>query len=145
VTAVTKESAPDLRWLDLTIKVAGVVIATLLGVATGLFEAFWAPLRLGGHRVPLVAVAALVLNPLLVWLAYWTSGRRLAALGPGLGWLVVMLAGAGRTTEGDLVLAGDNWVGLLTITTGSLAFGLAGYRLILAGGPRPRPAPPRSD
>jgi len=37
-----------------------------------------------------------------------------------------------RQVEGDILLPGNNWVGLATIFAGSLAFGVAGYRLILS-------------
>jgi hypothetical protein len=43
-----------------------------------------------------------------------------------------MMIAAGRTSEGDVLLAGNNWVGLVMIAAGSLTFGVVGFRLILS-------------
>ena len=52
-----------------------------------------------------------------------------------LGGTIFFAAGV-RTDEGDYLLAGDNWVGLLMILAGSLSFALYAYRMILTGLPR---------
>ncbi|GAA2367253.1 hypothetical protein [Dactylosporangium salmoneum] len=129
--------------LDVGIKVAGLVIATLLAIVLALFEAFYSPLRIGGVRVPVSLVLALATNPLLGWFAFTTSRLRLAALLPAAAWCVIWFVAAGKTSEGDLVITGDNWVGLLTLFAGPLAFAIGIYvssmRQRLSAGPRSGP------
>ncbi|WP_426510139.1 hypothetical protein ACPPVO_05280 [Dactylosporangium sp. McL0621] len=115
-------------------------MATLLGAALAIIEALYSPLRIGGWRVPVSLVMALVTNPLLGWFAYTTTRRRLAALLPAAAWCVVWVLAAGRTSEGDLIITEDNWVGLLTLFAGPLAFAIGIYISTL----RSRPAPPAS-
>ncbi|MEV4509822.1 hypothetical protein AB0K00_12785 [Dactylosporangium sp. NPDC049525] len=123
--------------LDITITIGGLVVAVLLAVALAVFEAFLAPLHVsdlglsdtgkGNLRIPLALILALVTNPLLGWFAFTTSGRRFAALLPAGAWCVVWILAAGRTTEGDLLITNDNWVGLLTLFCGPLAFAIGIY------------------
>jgi hypothetical protein len=48
-----------------------------------------------------------------------------------------MLFAAGvRTSEGDYLLGGDNWVALLMILVGSLSYAVYSYRMILRRVPR---------
>lgn len=109
-----------------------------LGVATAVWEAVLSPMYVHiGHayiRAPLAVVLAVIGNLGLVWFTHTVTGRIGLSLLPGVAWFIIMVAAAGRTSEGDLILTGDNWVGLLTILCGSLAWALAAYRLIL----RPR-------
>ncbi|GAA3448265.1 hypothetical protein GCM10018962_00980 [Dactylosporangium matsuzakiense] len=113
--------------LDVVITVTGLIVATLLGVALAVVEAVWAPLRIGGFRVPASLVVALVTNPMLGWFAYTVTKRRLATLLPAAAWCVVWIMAAGRTTEGDMIITEDNWVGLLTLFAGPLAFAVGIY------------------
>ncbi|MEV6926009.1 hypothetical protein AB0M46_16150 [Dactylosporangium sp. NPDC051485] len=113
--------------LDVGIRVAGLLIAVLLAIVFALFEVFYSPLRIGGVRVPVSLVVALATNPLLGWFAFTTSRLRLAALLPGAAWCVIWFGAAGKTSEGDLLITSDNWVGLLTLFTGSLAFAIGIY------------------
>jgi hypothetical protein len=123
--------------LDIAITVGGLVVAVLLALALAVFEAFLAPLRVSdlgfsgpgesNLRIPLALVLALVTNPLLGWFAYATTGRRFAALLPAGAWCVVWILAAGRTTEGDLLITNDNWVGLLTLFGGPIAFAVGIY------------------
>lgn len=127
--------------LDIAITVGGLLVAVLLAVALAVFEAFLAPLRVsdfgfsgageGNMRVPLALILALVTNPLLGWFASMTSGRRFAALLPAGAWCVVWILAAGRTTEGDLLITNENWVGLLTLFCGPLAFAIGIYMAAL--------------
>ncbi|GAA3275864.1 hypothetical protein GCM10020218_023240 [Dactylosporangium vinaceum] len=113
--------------LDVVITVTGLIVATLLGAALAVVEAVWAPLRIGGFRVPASLVVALVTNPMLGWFAYTVTKRRLATLLPAAAWCVVWIMAAGRTTEGDMIITEDNWVGLLTLFAGPLAFAVGIY------------------
>ncbi|GAA1522083.1 hypothetical protein GCM10009827_042670 [Dactylosporangium maewongense] len=123
--------------LDIVITIGGLVVAVLLAVALAVFEAFLAPLRVSdlglsgtgtsNMRIPLALVLALVTNPMLGWFAFTTTGRRFAALLPAGAWCVVWILAAGRTTEGDLLITNDNWVGLLTLFAGPLAFAIGIY------------------
>jgi hypothetical protein len=128
-------------WLGRTARVAGFVIALMLAAVSAAYEAFLTPLYWGTTRLPVSLVAAVVCNLALVWFAYAVTGRRLAAVGPALVWVAVMVTAASRTAEGDLVLTDNNWVGIGTMLAGSVAFAVAGYRLMLTG-IRPRPVPP---
>ncbi|GAA2589548.1 hypothetical protein GCM10010399_19560 [Dactylosporangium fulvum] len=115
--------------LDVGITVAGLVVATLLALALAIVEAFLAPLRLNGSgmRLPISLVLALVTNPLLGWFAFVTTGKRLAALLPAGAWCAVWILAAGRTSEGDLLITDNNWVGLLTLFAGPMAFAIGIY------------------
>jgi hypothetical protein len=129
-------------WLDLVVRVLGFVIALLLAAVSAAFEAFLTPLYWGSTRLPVSVVAAVVGNVALIYFTYVVTGRRLAAAGPALVWVVVMVAAASRTGEGDLVLTDNNWVGIGTMLAGSVAFAAAGYRLVLTGARSLRPAQP---
>jgi hypothetical protein len=125
---------------DIAITVAGLLVSALLGAALALIEAFYSPLRVHGVRVPVSLVMALVTNPLLGWFAYTTTRHRLAALLPAATWCVVWILSAGKTSEGDLIITQDNWVGLLTLFAGPLAFAIGIYVSTL----RHRVAPART-
>jgi hypothetical protein len=148
ITVVTptdvKPAAPPTRraaWLDPAYRVAGFVVALLLAAVTATFEAFLTPLYWGETRVPVALVAAVAGNIGLVFFTAIVTGRRIAAAGPALVWVVVMVAASSRTSEGDLVLTDGNWVGIATMLAGSVAFAVAGYRLILTGTRRPAARP----
>jgi len=111
--------------LDLGIKVFGACMATALGAVSGLYEAFYTPLRLPhSSYLPLSFVAAIVLNPALSWATGWVTGKRVAAVLPALAWCAVFFIAASRTREGDLLITGDNWAGLITLLGGPIAFAL---------------------
>lgn len=124
--------------LDVGITVAGLIVATLLALVLATIEAFYAPLRFMGVRVPVSLIMAVVTNPLLGWFASTTTRRRLAALFPAAAWCAVWILAAGRTAEGDLIITGNNWVGLLTLFAGPLAFAIGIYM----AGLRQRLGPP---
>jgi hypothetical protein len=122
--------------VDLARRLGGLLVAALLGVLTAVQEALLTPLTVhwgsaGQHwaRLPIALVAALVINPVLAWYAYRTT-RRLGAMAvPAVGWIVVMLAAAMKTTEGDLILSGGNWVSVATIFGGALGFAVGAMAL----------------
>ena len=105
--------------------IAGAVVATGLGAVLGLFEAFLTPLRIPHSTyLPVALVLALICNPALSWFAAEVTGRRFAAILPALAWCVVWFVAASRTSEGDLIITGNNWVGLVTLLAGPIAFAL---------------------
>lgn len=113
---------------------AAVWAAVLLAVVGG----FLTPYRAFGVLVPVSLVLVGVGNWLLVRLTYEATGGAGPALLPPVVWLAVTLVLSRRTAEGDLVLAGNNWVANVYIIVGCIAAALPAYRLI---NPRPRPAP----
>jgi len=119
--------------LGLLLRVAGGVVAVGLAAAFAVYGAFLAPLYYPGSdiRLPVALVFALVGNPLLVWFTYRVTGHRLALLAPAAVWCGVWLAASGRTTEGDLLITGDNWVGLTTLFLGPLAFAAGAYLTVI--------------
>ena len=111
--------------LDLGLKIVGAVVATGRGALAGLYEASLVPLRLPHSTyLPVALVLALVGNPVLSWFAGAVTGHRAAALLPAAAWCVIWYASASRTTEGDLIITGGNWVGLVTLLAGPIAFAL---------------------
>lgn len=136
--------SPDVPQAESALKGVGIVIVVLLAAATALYEVLYSPLRAGATRIPLSLVLAVVLNPLLALGAYWTTGKRLLALLPGLAWCLVFFVGATKTREGDLLLTDNNWVGLVTLLAGPVAFAVAVFVPIMRDQQRAmrEPAPP---
>ena len=147
-----KARAPWRGW-DQVIRVAGVVIAVVAAFLSGVFEVLLSTLRagdlvtvwrgdpIGSGSGPLLGVSVLLAvagNLGIAWFAVGTTGRRWALGPPWALWTLLMLFAAGvRTHEGDYLLSGDNWVALVMILVGSLAFAIYAYRMILRGVPRP--------
>ncbi|GIG75770.1 hypothetical protein Pfl04_41740 [Planosporangium flavigriseum] len=124
---------------------AGMVIVVVLAAVSAIWEAFLTPLAWqwssGGQahfvRLPVALVLAVVGNAGLAWLTHRVTGKVLAVLAPFAAWVVPMLVAAGRTSEGDLVLTSDNWVGLATMFAGALSFAVAAYWLVIRSIRRP--------
>ena len=132
----TPEQGAERRGLDRTIRIAGVVISVLAAIVTGALEIFSTQLRIGGVLVGVSILAALVANPAIAWFAVTTTGRRWAIGPPWIVWTIVMFGAAGmRTDEGDYLLSGNDWVALVMILVGSLAFAVYSYRMILRSRP----------
>jgi hypothetical protein len=128
---------PPRRSLELTVRVAGVLVSVLAALLTGVLEVLFASWRVGGNLIGVSAIVAVPANLAIAWFAYRTVGRRWAVGPPWVVWTVLMFIAAGvRTTEGDYLLSGDNWVGLIMILLGSMAFAIYAYRMILAGIPK---------
>jgi hypothetical protein len=124
--------APPSRALELVVRTAGLVIAVLATVLTAALEIFLTPLRLGGVPVGIAIVVAVAANLAICWFAVTTVGRRWAVAPPWAVWTLIMFFAAGlRTTEGDYLISGEDWVALVMILVGSLAFAGYTYRMIL--------------
>jgi hypothetical protein len=133
-------------WIEPAYRVAGTAVGAALAAVTAVWEVVLTPMHahLAGvsFRLPLATVLAVAGNAGLVWFTRLVTGRLGLALVPGLAWFVVILAAATKTGEGDLLIAGDNWVGLLTILLGSLAWAVAAYAAINTSRPRVPPETP---
>ncbi len=133
---------------DTVLRVAGVVVsvvATLVltlielelsvlrvGGVTGIFHGDFDAWSGGGELIGLAIPLTVGANLALAWFATTTIGRNWAIGVPWALWTVVMLYAAGtRTAEGDYLLGGDNWVALVMILAGSLAFAVYAYRMIM--------------
>ncbi|WP_405116704.1 hypothetical protein OG559_16350 [Micromonospora sp. NBC_01405] len=127
------------RLLDVALRVVGGLVAVVGAVATGLLELILSTVRVGGQLIGVSVLVAIVANIALGWFAYAAVGRRWAVVLPATPWFVLMGAAAVRTSEGDLLLAGDSWVGLAMIVMGAMTFAVMGFRQVLA------PPPVRRD
>jgi hypothetical protein len=131
------------RRIEPLVRIAGIVVSVLATIVTAVLELLLAPLRVGGTLIGVAAVLAVVANLAISWFAFTTVGRRWAVGPPWAIWTLIMFfAVSVRTTEGDYLVSGDNWVGLVMVLVGSLVFAVYMYRLILRG---PVPAAPRAQ
>jgi hypothetical protein len=114
------------------IGVAGLLISLVATVVTAVAELYLTPLRIGGVPIGVAIPFAAAANWGLAWFAVTTTGRRWA-IGPAWAlWTLLMLFAAGaRTTEGDYLISGADWVALAMILVGSLTFAVYAYRAIL--------------
>ncbi|GAA3350420.1 hypothetical protein GCM10020358_76270 [Amorphoplanes nipponensis] len=124
--------APPSRALEVVVRAAGLALAVLATVLTAALEIFLSPLRLGGVPVGAAILLAAVANVAISWFAVTTVGRRWALAPPWTVWTLIMFFAAGtRTTEGDYLISGEDWVALVMILVGSLTFAAYTYKLIL--------------
>ncbi|WP_112730883.1 hypothetical protein [Micromonospora noduli] len=128
-------AGPPSRLLDLGVRLVGAIVVILAGVLTGVLELLLATVRVGGQLVGVSVLLAIGANIVLSWFAYEAVGRRWAVALPAVPWFALMAVAAIRTNEGDLLLAGDNWVGLAMIVAGAMTFAVMGFRQILAPQP----------
>ncbi len=135
-------SARRARAVDIALRVAGTVAGLLLAFVTALWGIFLSPLYAGRVPLPVSPVLAVLTNLGLVWFTRRVTGRNGLALLPGVVWFGTMVVATNKTHEGDLLLPGNDYMGLIAILLGCAAWGLAGYRMVLAGrpvGPYPTP------
>ncbi|MFG1842013.1 hypothetical protein ACGFH8_26715 [Micromonospora sp. NPDC049175] len=125
-------AGPPPRLLDLGLRLAGAVVVVVAGVLSGVLELLLATVRVGGQLIGVSALLAVGTNIVLSWFAHEAVGRRWAVALPAVPWFALMAVAAIRTNEGDLLLAGDNWVGLAMIVAGAMTFAVMGFRQILA-------------
>jgi hypothetical protein len=120
------------RFADAALRVAGAALAVLMALLTGVLELDLVPLRAGGVLIGVAAVVAVPVNVGIAWFAQRAVGTRFAFGWPWAAWTLLMVVAAGvRTDEGDQLLAPDNWVGMVLILTGSIAFAGYAYRVVL--------------
>jgi hypothetical protein len=121
---------------DLIIRATGWVISIVAVILSGVLELFFTPLRAFGFPIGVSILMALVANPAIAWFAVTTTGRRSAVAPPWIIWTIMMLFATGyRTAEGDYLVSGNDWVALVMILVGSLAFAVYSYRMILTRRP----------
>jgi hypothetical protein len=130
--AEERPPGPPSPALERSIRVAGVVVSVLATFLSALLELFLTPLRLGGVPVGAAIVLAVLANLAICWFVMTTVGRRWALAPPWALWTLIMFFAVGiRTTEGDYLIGGDDWVALVMILAGSLAFAVFTYKMIL--------------
>ena len=142
------ETPPDLQVRDSraaarAVRAGGLIVVLLATVVTAVLELYLAPLRIGGVPIGVAVLFAAAANWVLSWFAEYTTGRRWPIAVPWALWTALMLFAAGaRTTEGDYLVTGDNWVALVMILVGSLIFAVYAYRAILGRTVASRPTRP---
>jgi hypothetical protein len=126
---------PKSQTTDLILRIVGVVVGVGLAAVTAFWEALLTPLHVtifgAVVRLPIAPLIAVVLNLAIFWFGRIVTGRTGLALLPAIAWFVVIFAAGNRTSEGDILIAGNNWVGVVTILLGALAWAVGGYVLIL--------------
>lgn len=108
------------------------------GAYSAVVETLLVPLRVGTVRLPLAVLFAAAANVGMIYFARWVTRSRLAAVLPGIAWFAVVMAAGSRTTEGDMVLVGDDLVALALLLVGSAAVAAASY-FVMAGPAGGRP------
>ncbi|MFB9235265.1 hypothetical protein ACFFWC_06890 [Plantactinospora siamensis] len=121
--------------LDRLLRWVGGVVAVLAALVTGFVELIFVAVRVAGHLIGLSIPLAVLANLALSWFAYRTVGRRWAVALPAATWFALMVVAAGGTSEGDFLIAGNNWVGLVMIFAGAVTFAAAAYRLMIPARP----------
>jgi hypothetical protein len=124
--------APARPVLDALIAAGGLLVAIAATLVTAVLELFTTTLRVGGVPIGATVLIAAAANWAIGWFAIHTVKRTWAILPPWGLWTVTMFfAATWRTTEGDYLVAGDDWVALVSILSGSAAFLAYAYRAIL--------------
>jgi hypothetical protein len=123
--------------VNLTLKIGGVLVGLFGGFVTGVWEVFLSPLYAGRVPLPVAPLLAVATNLALIWFTRRVTGVTGLSLLPGVVWFVTMLTAASKTAEGDLLIPSADWMGLVTILVGALAWGIGAYRLILTIPHRP--------
>jgi hypothetical protein len=116
------------------VRICGVIVVIIATVVTAVAEFYLNALRVGGVQIGAGVVFAGLANYALCWFAVTTTGRRWSIGPPWALWTAIMMFAAGvRTTEGDYLFAGDDWMAMVMVLVGSLVFAVYAYRLILRG------------
>lgn len=123
------------RPAETVVRIAGGALVVWLAVLAAVCEAFLVPLRVAGVRAPVALLLAVVGNLGLPWLARWFGRSRPVTMLPALAWFLIIVVLAGGTTEGDVVLAGNDWVALGLPLVGSVAAAAGAYFALVGKGP----------
>jgi Family of unknown function (DUF6113) len=94
--------------LPVVLQGIGLLVFTLLGLLTGIYEVMFVPFRVSATIVPIAPLLAAISNAVLPWLSRRLTGDLLGAIAPVLGWGVAVIALAVGRPEGDVFLAGGS-------------------------------------
>jgi hypothetical protein len=129
--APPKEDSPA---LERAIRIGAVLVSVVAALVTAILELDYSAVRIGGVLIGLSVLLAVAANYAISWFVVTTTGRNWTLAPAAIVWTLFMMFIAGhRTTEGDYLLSGSNWVGLVLILAGSLTFAVYAYRMILRG------------
>ncbi|MEO3922936.1 hypothetical protein ABGB07_03510 [Micromonosporaceae bacterium B7E4] len=131
VTPPPAEPSGAHRAVDLVLRVVGGVVAVVAAAVTAVLELILSMLRVGGVLIGVSVLVTVLANVALGWFAPRVVGRRWALALPAVVWFALMVVAAGGTSEGDVLIAANNWVGLVMIFAGSVTFAVMGFRTIM--------------
>jgi hypothetical protein len=106
--------------MEWPLRVASVLVGTLIVVTTELVAAFLTPFRIDATPVPISWVIMVVGIVLGLSITRYGSGHGGATVIPAMVWFVTIFPLTSRTAEGDLIVQGD-WVGYGVLLIGMLA------------------------
>ena len=116
--------------LEAALRVGGTIVAVWGSVLLALIGAFLTPVRVGGVLMPVSVLIAIVGNAGLMRFAFVTTEHRGLAVLPGVVWIVLAFVATSGTSEGDVVLTSNNWVGPVYLLAGSATVAVSAYRLL---------------
>jgi hypothetical protein len=116
---------------EIAIRTVVLAAAAWAAVLLAFYGALLTPFRLGGVLVPVSLLLAVAGNLGLMLFVRYTVPGRFPPLVPGLVWLGVAFWASGATAEGDVLLAGNNWVAAAYLLIGSVTVGVAAYKVVL--------------
>lgn len=148
----TEPAGPLARAGAVALLVLGIGLGAFGGVLLGVLAGFWIPLRIDVVRIPVSILIAGAGNYLLVrWTAY-VGGRWAASLAPSITWFATVLVLGARQPSGDLIIVGNDWVGVATLFVGAASLMLGMYlayrrdqRAAVVPPPQPTDAGSRAD
>ncbi|MFG1928204.1 hypothetical protein [Cryptosporangium sp. NPDC048952] len=105
--------------MEWPLRVAAVLVGTLIVVTTELIAAFLTPFRIGATPIPISWVIVVVGIVLGLFVTRYGSGQGSLTIVPAVAWFVTIFPLSTRTAEGDLVVQGD-WVGYGILLIGML-------------------------
>lgn len=111
-----------------------LIIWTLVAIAAALLGVFLVPLTTpGGVLIPIAPLVVLIANVALPRQVYLGTGWGWTKAVPAAVWIIVALAGAAVSSDGDLLIPGDSHSSLVGLAY--LALGAMGaiIGLVLAG------------
>jgi hypothetical protein len=123
------------------LRIAAVLVGTVIVLTTEMIAAFLTPFRLGGVLVPIswpVVVAGAIVGVLITG---YGAGTGAATAVPALAWFVALWPLTSSTAEGDLVVPGT-WVGYGMLLLGMLGIAVALVVTVVVPKTRRRPDPP---